>query len=211
MPIALSSVPTVKMQEMGGCWVSCCDRVKGRTEQMPCWWPSGTLAKGEEEGTARRDSGEIKENRDGDAREKKRPAEIRCIASGPDLNWQRANKQRIDRQEKIQGDRRLVQVSTIVSGEAESHHMRDVVEIMGKGGGPLFFWNPASTVPGRIFGYFLACGVSRVSTHFDRGRGGAQIAATKSGGFDSVEALFLVVGRNTRAVVLQRERQGKER
>lgn len=83
MPIALSSVPTVKMQEMGGCWLSCCDRVKGRTEQMPCWWPSGTLAKGEEEGTARRDSGEIKENRDGDARNKKKwPAGIRCIASG---------------------------------------------------------------------------------------------------------------------------------
>lgn len=180
---------------------------------MPCRWPSGKLAEGEA-GTARRDKRRDQRNPRRRCEKKREASRNECIASRPELNWQRANKQRIDRREKIQGDRRLVQVWTNVSGEAESHHMRDVVEIMGKGGGgegPLFFWNPATTVPGRNFGYFLVCGESRASTHFDRGRGCAQIAAPKSGGFDSVEALFLVVGRNTRAVVCRERGKAKER
>ena len=126
-----------------------------------------------------------------------------------------ANKQRIDRQEKIQGDRRLVQVWTIVSGEAESHHMRDVVGNYGEGGGDLFFSGilrvEFQAGGSRIFGYFLDCGVSRVSNSLRSETRRRSDGGDKVGGFDSVEALFLVVGRNTRAVVLQRERQGKER
>ncbi len=176
---------------------------------MPCRWPSGKLAEGEA-GTARRDKRRDQRNPRRRCEKKREASRNECIASRPELNWQRANKQRIDRREKIQGDRRLVQVWTNVSGEAESHHMRDVVEIMGKGGGGTSFFLESCDYSSRQEFWVFSC--LRRESSVNSLRSWTRLRSDRGSKVGGVRFCRGSVSRRRQKHTsggLQRERQGK--